>query len=566
VLKDYLFVSCDIIAHSSEPSFEIQKQRISDINALVARVLKRFPAPTSGVVWASGGDGGHVAFPIDSSPRLVLEFVISLREWSLGSLVPLRISANHGSVACIEGADGRPQLVGYGINLAGQLVPLGGQSRVIVTREFCEAVRGVTLEQEVFHDERAIKPKSLPEQQLYLLSVKPLFQSTWNEVSNASDRMHLQSASKRADALGVIYAARRLMEVNVSDPEAEEALRELALRKVRVASGDSLISDLLINEQLGPEVIRAGSLVERRAGETLCEFGDEGETMFLILKGQVGVIIPNTESPSVSEQIELKSTMRAGELAGELAFALRRRRTATLRCLGDSAFLAFSYAELLNRFPDLALRRQLEEILNRKILLRIVENVWNNAPYFRREGELAVSSKSAAPWVALAASSSLTTVAWTDGVIGPAHPVFAPGSLCVLLGGRVLPSGSSESGILDSGHYPILSADLSGDLRYAANQYQLLEDIKVLRIGCEGLRRLGSATYRELIRRIGSVLEASSDQSSPTTQPRSSSFTAAKKHVFLSYCRDDAAEVAELRDHLIAGGECIWWDQDIKPG
>ena len=39
-----------------------------------------------------------------------------------------------------------------------------------------------------------------------------------------------------------------------------------------------------------------------------------------------------------------------------------------------------------------------------------------------------------------------------------------------------------------------------------------------------------------------------------------------KKHVFLSYCRDNVTEVAKLRDALIAAGEQVWWDQDILPG
>ena len=42
--------------------------------------------------------------------------------------------------------------------------------------------------------------------------------------------------------------------------------------------------------------------------------------------------------------------------------------------------------------------------------------------------------------------------------------------------------------------------------------------------------------------------------------------TMAKKHVFLSYCHDDAAEASDLRNDLIAAGENVWWDQDILPG
>ncbi|MBE0705426.1 MAG: TIR domain-containing protein [Afipia sp.] len=39
-----------------------------------------------------------------------------------------------------------------------------------------------------------------------------------------------------------------------------------------------------------------------------------------------------------------------------------------------------------------------------------------------------------------------------------------------------------------------------------------------------------------------------------------------KKHVFISYCRDNAGEVQEVRQDLLAAGEKTWWDQDILPG
>ncbi|MGE3536592.1 MAG: SUMF1/EgtB/PvdO family nonheme iron enzyme [Candidatus Tectimicrobiota bacterium] len=39
-----------------------------------------------------------------------------------------------------------------------------------------------------------------------------------------------------------------------------------------------------------------------------------------------------------------------------------------------------------------------------------------------------------------------------------------------------------------------------------------------------------------------------------------------KKHVFLSYCRDNFEAVAQLHADLVAAGEMVWWDQDILPG
>jgi hypothetical protein len=39
-----------------------------------------------------------------------------------------------------------------------------------------------------------------------------------------------------------------------------------------------------------------------------------------------------------------------------------------------------------------------------------------------------------------------------------------------------------------------------------------------------------------------------------------------KKHIFLSYCHDNATEIARLRNDLVAAGASVWWDQDIKGG
>jgi len=39
-----------------------------------------------------------------------------------------------------------------------------------------------------------------------------------------------------------------------------------------------------------------------------------------------------------------------------------------------------------------------------------------------------------------------------------------------------------------------------------------------------------------------------------------------RRHVFLSYCRDNSDDVRQLREDLLTAGENVWWDQDILPG
>lgn len=40
----------------------------------------------------------------------------------------------------------------------------------------------------------------------------------------------------------------------------------------------------------------------------------------------------------------------------------------------------------------------------------------------------------------------------------------------------------------------------------------------------------------------------------------------AKKHVFLSYCHENKADVNQLRTDLMNAGEQVWWDGDVLPG
>jgi hypothetical protein len=64
------------------------------------------------------------------------------------------------------------------------------------------------------------------------------------------------------------------------------------------------------------------------------------------------------------------------------------------------------------------------------------------------------------------------------------------------------------------------------------------------------------------------------DQISPATRPDPPSVRDSnpsiepkfKRHVFLSYCRQNRDEVRRLRDELIKAGEPVWWDQEILPG
>lgn len=48
--------------------------------------------------------------------------------------------------------------------------------------------------------------------------------------------------------------------------------------------------------------------------------------------------------------------------------------------------------------------------------------------------------------------------------------------------------------------------------------------------------------------------------------PQKEESSVSKKHVFLSYVRENSADVERLRNDLIGAGEAVWWDRDIPAG
>jgi hypothetical protein len=113
-IKNAAFVSCDIIGHGREREHSIQLQRIQSINDHVRRVCGR--PLGQGVVWASGGDGGHVAFLEESMRGMAVLLIRDLFLWAQQeterseSDFKLRLTAHFGPVSTIHGADERDQL------------------------------------------------------------------------------------------------------------------------------------------------------------------------------------------------------------------------------------------------------------------------------------------------------------------------------------------------------------------------------------------------------------------------------------------------------------------------
>jgi CRP-like cAMP-binding protein len=369
-------VSCDIVGHSAVRDHGVQATRVAAINAIVADTISELGAVAA--VWASGGDGGHLILRTGGWHRPALDLIARLRRWSAAESVQLRVTGHVGPVSDLVGADGRTQIVGDGINVAGWLLTRGSAAGVVVSRPFRDAVESAVDRPGLgFHDERRLRDKAGTMQCLSLMSTDA-DPAGW-ELPTETDRHLLAEAVERGDGWAIVHRLKRIMQANQADSVAGRHLRQLRLRQLTRDLPDSASVSCQFLEKLGidalREVVRVGQLVERRYNEYICRSGDLGDTMFLILHGQVGVYLPAQDAASKAPA-RPSFVHQEGETVGELAFALSRARTADLVALTDTTLLAFSYRDIAARLARDALDRVLDFMTS-----RVLEHVSQHLPF-----------------------------------------------------------------------------------------------------------------------------------------------------------------------------------------
>jgi len=132
------------------------------------------------------------------------------------------------------------------------------------------------------------------------------------------------------------------METETSIPE-----KILRLKNINIFEGLSA-SKLAAIAALAEEV-------EHPVGDTVIKEGETGETMFLILKGNVSVI--KGEGKEGGQEIEL-ARIGTGDYFGEMALFEDAVRSATIRTAEDSRFLVLhkqEFTEIVREYPQIAL-------------------------------------------------------------------------------------------------------------------------------------------------------------------------------------------------------------------
>jgi Cyclic nucleotide-binding domain len=346
------FVGCDIVGHSSVKDPIVQLNRIGMLNNIIKRTIEL--CRPSDIQWLSGGDGGYLLFFQPDWQEPAVRLITALREWSAHDSILLRVVGHRGPICRIEGADGRMDVLGDGINLAGRILQNCFPDGVIVSETFGDDVARAGIAGVELHDCRSIYLRYFGPQKLRLLSVSGEFQSAWGGPFE-EDRDVLARASSLSDSRDwdLVYHAKRLMQANTQDPHAIKAIRGLGPQalvyrdgKVSASAPNPLFGEL--DKQTRLELIRLAQLIERAPNEFICHQGDDGDTMFIVLKGEVGVLLNESRESGQRECPSLpRITIGAGGIVGELAFALKRNRTASLVALSETSLLSFHFDQFM---------------------------------------------------------------------------------------------------------------------------------------------------------------------------------------------------------------------------
>ncbi|MFD1150282.1 TIR domain-containing protein [Saccharothrix hoggarensis] len=576
-LRQVAVVSCDIEGHSAEGA-DKQVERVRKINRIVgARVVR---LGHDGVAWSSGGDGGHVVFFREDWQRDAVDLVEELRRWALATGVPLRITAHHGAVGEITGADGRRQPVGDAMNFAGWLLSLATSAGVVVSEEFRREVEAADIGPvAVFERARLFPHRDLPPRLLYLMTF-PGLPSAWGG-RGQDDRTAFTDSRGRADGWELLYYAKRIWQVNSNDKEVTAALAgvtgKLRSSPERVADtdgdgdaeGESIFS-VLRPGQLN-ELLRLGQLVERTAGEIVCKFDDPGDSLFLILRGRVGVY--NFEDEGYGPTAEPRHVQTVGDIVGELAYALGRNRTADLVALTDVALLSFNNDDIRVRLAQSRQGRLAVDLLENFVNERVLEHVAQSATYL-------VGPNGTGPLSSvdddLGASLEDRRAAWREAlrvleehshlipvpkgavdldVVLPRKSVPDHHGLYILTSGVVRPVDEPNV-TLRGTDCPVLWVDLPELITGHPKAYEVVRDdtaMKVLYIGADGINDLSVPQRAALKAKL---------RDAAGRKPDDYEFD-----VYLCHTKRDEPLVREIRDRLTAADVRCWYDDtELEPG
>jgi hypothetical protein len=333
-------------------------------------------------------------------------------------------------------------------------------------------------------------------QKVWLYSVADRFSSKWDSPGTGpDDRQELRRAVGRKDALSVLYRAKRLLQTNSADTEALHAVRDVMGGNASRVGQSRILTLFFADPSVGQEFVRGAVLIERARNETLCRAGDDGRRMFLVLRGQLVGFLPSLEdsSPEIPD-----FEVGPGELVGEMAFALKTKRNATLLCADDCSLLAFGRDDLLRALNESPLLVQVTNVVDLVVNGRIIQNTCRLATYLsgpQRKGPLGAYER---PWNELEPHCRTIQVDWRKQDLDFDTKDFTEDGLYILVAG-VLETQDKAVLYPQQSEPPILAVNLSGQFQYRLSTCRLLDDVTILCIRRSGLEQFGPIVYRQLV-------------------------------------------------------------------
>jgi class 3 adenylate cyclase len=562
-------VSCDILGHSAANGAD-QVRRVAAINGIVAETIHRH-APGR-IAWSSGGDGGHVIFLDPDWQADAVELVARLWEWARTERIKLRVTGHAGEVATVPGADERIQAVGPAINFAGWLIRQANGHGVVVSDKFRRGLAAAAATPDLrFHDERLEVDRTSTPQLLYLMSFDRV-DSKW-PAPEQDDYASLKNSLKAGNGWEALYYAKRISQINAKDPGVSSDLAKVSRILKSSADENHSFLELLRPDEL-TEMLKLGHLVERTPGEVICRVHDPGESLFVILHGEVGVY--NLEGKGFGGNAEPKHRHRAGEVVGELAPALKRTRTADLVAMTDVALLSFIGEEVREKLDSAGtpVGRNAADQWNTFLLNRVVQHTIQVAPYLlgpTRQGPLSLAAAHSSSRVSeqeawevtmgqLLPHTELITV--DDGslnleieqVTRKLTTADAKHGLFVLVSGSVR-SSKPDAEVLSDAQCPLLWVDVPKLVVEPPSTYtRVAEPVMVLWVGATGIDQLSLEQRTELRRSLGDAV----GEVPPEYE----------YDVYLCHSSEDKRLVLEIKDRLWREYSIrSWYDNaELGPG
>jgi CRP-like cAMP-binding protein len=197
--------------------------------------------------------------------------------------------------------------------------------------------------------------------------------------ANYRVRLHTEGYHVERIALDQIneaiwYALRRAA-IDIPFPQSQVSFRERApeaeerRRREHLAEAEDLLGRIDFVQALSAEARKVlaerARFVEYGPGQAIVRQGEQGDTLFLVARGEVAVRV---KMDAGDKEV---ARLGRGALFGEMSVLTGDPRTATVLSLGDSALLAVdrdAFERILSREPDLA-QRVADVIARRRLAL-----------------------------------------------------------------------------------------------------------------------------------------------------------------------------------------------------